>query len=87
MLAGDTPHPVAGRGGLDADHDSRRAGHTAIRRRLRIGAAVRLMARPIPERLAILDDLDDTGRVRVLLDVLGRPVAVSTQADDLVPLP
>jgi hypothetical protein len=33
-----------------------------------------------------LDDLDDTGRVRVLLDILGRKVAVSTEANNVLPM-
>jgi transcription antitermination factor NusG len=44
------------------------------------------MAGPFAEQLAILDDLDDTGRVRVLLDILGRKVAVSTEANNVLPM-
>jgi transcription antitermination factor NusG len=39
-------------------------------------AKVRLAAGPFAEQLAIVDRLDDSGRVRVLLEILGRPVPV-----------
>jgi transcription antitermination factor NusG len=39
---------------------------------LRVGGPVRLTAGPFIEQLAILDDLDDAERVRVLLDIFGR---------------
>lgn len=54
--------------------------------RLKVGEPVRLMAGPFAEQLAILDDLDDAGRVRVLLDILGRRVVISTHANNVVPL-
>jgi hypothetical protein len=44
------------------------------------------MAGPFAEQLAILDDLDDSGRVRVLLDILGRQVAISRAANNVLPL-
>ena len=54
--------------------------------KLQVGGQVRLMAGPFAEQLAILDDLDDTGRVRVLLDILGRQVAMSTAANNVLPV-
>ena len=47
---------------------------------------MRLLAGPFAEQLAVLDHLDDSGRVRVLLDILGRQVAISTQSNNLLPL-
>lgn len=44
--------------------------------KLKIGSAVRLAAGPFAEQLGILDRMDDSGRVRVLLDILGRQVPV-----------
>jgi transcription antitermination factor NusG len=44
------------------------------------------MAGPFAEQLAILDELDDTGRVRVLLNILGRRVAISTEANNVLPI-
>jgi transcription antitermination factor NusG len=46
-----------------------------------VGAKVRLAAGPFAEQLAILDRLDDSGRVRVLLEILGRPVRVEIRRE------
>jgi transcriptional antiterminator RfaH len=54
--------------------------------RLQVGDTVRMMGGPFSEQLAVLDQLDDDGRVRVLLDILGRKVAVSTHANNVLPL-
>jgi transcription elongation factor/antiterminator RfaH len=54
---------------------------------LQLGGPVRLMSGPFVEHLAILEQLDDSGRVRVLLDILGRQVAVSTAVKNLMPVP
>jgi transcription elongation factor/antiterminator RfaH len=86
IMRGDQPHPVP-RGvveALMAAVDAR--GVLQFARKLHVGGSVRLMAGPFAEQLAILDDLDDTGRVRVLLDILGRKVAVSTEANNVLPL-
>jgi transcription antitermination factor NusG len=53
---------------------------------LKVGASVRLLAGPFSEQLAVLDHLDDTGRVRVLLDILGRQVPIATDSSNLLPL-
>lgn len=86
VMCGDEPHPVP-RGvveALIASADAR--GILQLGRHLRIGGPVRLLAGPFAEQLAILDHLDDAGRVRVLLDIFGRKVAVSTEADNVLPL-
>ena len=44
------------------------------------------MAGAFAEQLAIRDSLDDDGRIRVLLDVLGRQVSISTHYDNVLPL-
>lgn len=86
VMRGDEPHPVPC--GLvealivSADGD----GILQFGERLRVGSAVRLLAGPFAEQLAILDHLDDSGRVRVLLDILGRQVPISTQSNNLLPL-
>ena len=54
--------------------------------KLQVGEPVRLMAGPFAEQLAILEELDDSGRVRVLLEILGRRVAISTGANNVLPL-
>jgi transcriptional antiterminator RfaH len=86
VMWGDRPHPVP-RGvveALIAAADPR--GILQLDRALQIGGSVRLMAGPFAEQLAILDDLDDSGRVRVLLDILGRQVAISTAANNVLPV-
>jgi transcription elongation factor/antiterminator RfaH len=54
---------------------------------LKVGARVRLLAGPFVDQLAILDRLDDSGRVRVLLDLMGRQVSISAHCNDVLPLP
>jgi transcriptional antiterminator RfaH len=86
VMRGDQPHPVP-RGvveALIAAADAR--GILQFGGNLRVGGPVRLMAGPFAEQLAILDDLEDIGRVRVLLDILGRRVAISTAANNLLPV-
>jgi transcription elongation factor/antiterminator RfaH len=87
VMRGDQPHPVP-RGvveALIATADAR--GILQLADNLQVGGPVRLMAGPFAEQLAILDHLDDSGRVRVLLDILGRQVAISTAANNILPLP
>jgi transcription antitermination factor NusG len=86
VMRGDEPHP-APRGvveALIAAADAR--GILQLARKLQVGGPVRLMVGPFAEELAILDDLDETGRVRVLLDILGRQVAISTEASNVLPV-
>jgi transcription antitermination factor NusG len=86
VMQADQPHPVP-HGvveALIAAADAR--GMLQLGDKLQIGAPVRLMAGPFAEQLAILDELDDTGRVRVLLDILGRRVTISTSANNILPV-
>jgi len=85
-MGGDQPHPVP-HGvveALIAAADGR--GILELGRKLQVGGPVRLMAGPFADQLAILEDLDDSGRVRVLLDILGRQVAISTGANNVIPV-
>jgi transcriptional antiterminator RfaH len=52
---------------------------------LKIGSVVRLAAGPFAEQLGILDRMDDSGRVRVLLNILGRQVPVSVNRAHALP--
>jgi transcription antitermination factor NusG len=52
------------------------SGVLDLRADLKVGAPVRLAAGPFAEQLAVLDRMDDSGRIRVLLDMLGRKVPV-----------
>jgi transcriptional antiterminator RfaH len=86
VMRGDEPHPVP-RGvveALIASADQR--GILQLASKLQVGGAVRLMAGPFAEQLAILEELEDSARVRVLLDILGRQVAISTSANNVLPL-
>lgn len=49
--------------------------------RLAEGSKVRLLAGPFAEQIGILDRLDDSGRVRVLLSVMGGSVPVQITSD------
>jgi transcription elongation factor/antiterminator RfaH len=85
VMCGDEPHPVP-RGVVEtliAAADSR--GILQLARTLQVGDLVRLMAGPFAEQLAILDHLDESGRVQVLLDILGREVVISTKAHNVLP--
>ena len=85
-MCGDQPHPVP-LGVVEALIQAADArGILQFGRKLRLGESVRLMAGPFAEQIAILDKLDDSGRVRVLLHILGRPVAISTDVNSLLPL-
>jgi hypothetical protein len=44
------------------------------------------MAEPFAEQHAILESMDDTGRIRVLLDILGRKVSITTLSNNVLPL-
>lgn len=87
VMRGDQPQPVP-HGvveALIAAADAR--GFLRLASKLQVGGRLRVIAGPFAERLAILDELDDNGRVRVLLDILGRQVTISTDANNVLPLP
>jgi transcription antitermination factor NusG len=84
VMQGDQPHPIP-RGIVEtlmASSDSR--GLLRFERDLKVGGRVRLMAGPFAERLGILDRLDDSGRVRVLLEIMGGHVPVVIERDYVV---
>ena len=86
VMRGDQPHPIP-RGvveALIAAADAR--GILQLGGKLQVGGPVRLIAGPFAEQLAILDHLEDSGRVRVLLNILGRQVAISTVANNILPV-
>jgi transcription elongation factor/antiterminator RfaH len=86
VMRGDQPHPVPP-GVVEALIERADArGILQLAHKLQVGGPVRLMAGPFAEQLAILADLDDSGRVRVLLDILGRQVAISTAANNVLPV-
>jgi transcriptional antiterminator RfaH len=86
VMRADLPHPVP-HGVVEALIATADAGGILqLADKLQIGGPVRLMVGPFAEQLAILDQLDDTGRVRVLLDILGRQVAISTAVSNVLPV-
>ena len=85
-MQGEQPHPVP-HGvveALIAAADAR--GILQLGRNLQVGGHVKLLAGPFAEQLAILDHLDESGRVRVLLDILGRQVTISTGPNNVLPI-
>ncbi|HEX3884322.1 MAG TPA: transcription termination/antitermination NusG family protein [Stellaceae bacterium] len=86
IMRGDEPQPVPC-GVVEALVASADAhGILQLGPALRVGDTVRLMAGPFAEHLAVLDQLDESGRVRVLLDILGRQVTTSTHANNVIPI-
>jgi transcription elongation factor/antiterminator RfaH len=76
VMQGDLPHPVP-RGVVEAMIASVDAsGLLCLTQRLTVGDRVRLAAGPFADKLGILDRLDDSGRVRVLLEIMGGTVPV-----------
>jgi transcription antitermination factor NusG len=86
VMQGELPQPVPCGvvEALVAAADQR--GILQLGAQLKVGSPVRLLAGPFAEQLATLDYLDESGRVRLLLDILGRQVAISTRCNDVLPL-
>jgi len=85
-MCGDRPNPVP-HGVVEALVEATDAlGILQFGRNLQLGGSVRLLAGPFAEQIAILHNLGDAGRVQVLLHILGRQVAISTKANNLLPL-
>ncbi|HEY1796193.1 MAG TPA: transcriptional activator RfaH [Stellaceae bacterium] len=86
VMQATRPHPVPPGivEALIASADPRGILHFA--ERLKIGGTVRLMAGAFADQLATLESLDDAGRIRVLLDVLGRRVSIMTDRQNVFPL-
>jgi len=79
VMQGDMPHP-APRGVVEAMVASVDAsGLLCLEENLKVGSQVRLAAGPFAEKLGILDRLDDSGRVRVLLEIMGGTIPVQLE--------
>ena len=79
IMQGDMPQPVPC-GVVEtmiASVDA--SGFLCLGENLKIGSKVRLLAGPFAEQLGILDRLDDSGRVRVLLEIMGATVPVQLE--------
>lgn len=76
VMRGEVPHPVP-RGVVEAMIASVDAkGFLCLQESLATGARVRLTAGPFAEQLGVLERLDESGRVRVLLDIMGGTIPV-----------
>jgi transcription elongation factor/antiterminator RfaH len=79
VMQGDLPHPVP-HGVVEAMIASvDPAGLLCLSQHLAVGDRVRLAAGPFADKLGILDRLDDSGRVRVLLEIMGGTVPVQVE--------
>ena len=83
VLNGSDPAPLAQRviGCLKAREDA--SGYVQLdqRPKLALGAKVRVLAGVFAENLGLFDGMADRDRVAVLLDLLGRKVRVTLDAD------
>jgi transcription elongation factor/antiterminator RfaH len=83
VMQGEMPHPVP-RGVVEAMIASVDAqGLLSFEECLEVGSQVRLAAGPFAEQLGTLDRLDDSGRVRVLLEIMGRTVPVHLERESV----
>ena len=85
IVQGETPLPVP-LGVVEALQD--RLGADGVfewTEALKIGQSVRISSGPFADLVGTLERLDDDGRVRVLLDILGRSVSVALRCEALMP--
>lgn len=87
VMRGDEPYAVP-RGVVETlIASANERGILQLGQHLKVGSPVRLIAGPFADHLAILDRLDDSGRVRLLLELMGRQVSISAHCNDVLPLP
>jgi transcriptional antiterminator RfaH len=79
---GERPAPVP-RGVVEALIEAADASDVLTGPPLRTGQKVRIIAGAFADQLAIIDRLDDAGRVRVLLDIVGRQAPVELRKEYL----
>ena len=86
VMGGDLPCPAPA-GVVEAMLNVADAeGLLDLRPDLKIGAPVRLAAGPFADKLAVLEHMDDSGRIRVLLNMLGRQVPVCLDSGHALPV-
>jgi transcription antitermination factor NusG len=88
VMQGDWPHPVPPGIVETLVAATGPNGLLQLRPQLKVGAPVRLTQGPFVEYLGTLDRsrLDDSGRVRVLLDMLGRRVPILVEGHHVGPV-
>ncbi len=85
VMQGDQPHPVP-QGVVEtliAATDLQ--GNLQLGEHLKVGGSIRVAAGPFADQLATLDRIDDSGRIRVLLGMLGRKVQVHMSLNYALP--
>lgn len=83
---GGQPSPLP-RGVVETLQEMSRAlGRVDFSARLAVGEKVRFLGGPFADMIGALEHLDGSGRVRVLISLLGRETTVKTSAQELVPL-
>ena len=86
VMQGDRPHPVPPGIVETLVASTGPNGLLQLRPQLKVGDPVRLTQGPFAEYLGTLDRLDDSGRVRVLLDMLGRRVPIMVEGHHIGPV-
>ncbi|MEJ0027272.1 MAG: transcriptional activator RfaH [Rhizomicrobium sp.] len=85
ITQGEAPQPVPH--GIVEALQSRMGGDGAMNwaPSFKIGQAIRITEGPFTDLIGTLEQLDASGRVRVLLDLLGRAVSVALRQEALAP--
>jgi len=86
VMQGDRPHPVPPGIVETLVAATGPNGLLQLRPQLKVGDPVRLTQGPFVEYLGTLDRLDDSGWVRVLLDMLGRHVPILVEGHHVGPV-
>jgi transcription elongation factor/antiterminator RfaH len=85
LMRGEAPHPVP-YGVVEAlIAVTVDGGIVDLATRLQAGGPVRVMAGPFADQLAIVEQLDASGRACILLEILGRQVRTTTDRRNLMP--
>jgi transcription antitermination factor NusG len=86
VMQRENPLPVL-RGAVEALLASATStGLVAFRPEMRPGQPVRFVAGPFAEQLGILEHLSNSGRVRVLLEMMNGRIPVEIQRSDVIPI-
>ncbi|MGH6683440.1 MAG: transcription termination/antitermination protein NusG [Pseudolabrys sp.] len=85
VMRGEMPQAVAPGIVESLQQRTRADGTLDLTLRLEIGQPVRVAYGPFADLVGTLEQLDAAGRVRVLLDLLGRSVSVVLSGDGLLP--
>ena len=85
IMQGELPQAVAHGIVESLQQRMRPDGTIDLTPRLHVGQSVRIAHGPFADLIGTLDQLDAEGRVRVLLQLLGRSVSVALSGDALLP--